>query len=560
VRPIIGKREFIKSLGTSDRREAEALALSIVSVWKAEVDACAMAPANDTGEAAVPINRCPTMAEIEEAALLVGFEEASRKLEGLIESKAKLGSGAFEAMRAAFAKRYTDACRKQLAGENGFWLDKARAMARRRGWSITEDSAEFSALVTSLAKCGTDLFRKAVATVEDPGMEFVPSSHTQGLYTRRKERAKQGEGLLDLYDLYAAQRLSEGKKRTDTLQQDRKAVEGFADFVGRDRSLRSITPEEVRGWRNATAALPACYKKHKVYAGMSMKEAADYAVKTNAKRVSLVTVNKNLSAVSSLFIWAKREGYADANPCDGLRYDVDKRKNPRPPFNTAQLNEILASPLFTGFKCDGKEHLPGDQHSRDWRFWIPLVCLFTGARIGEIAQLHVGDIDRQDDHWFIHIRNDEGKGQQTKSGHSRPAPIHSQLEKIGFIEFVQQQQRKAAVTGDEKLFPELSVNERGQNGYASRFWRTYLKRIEIKKGADGLGAHSFRHGLADQLRLAGYFDRDIEVVLGHNQASVTSGYGKLRQGTVARLSAMIEDAKFEGVNFSHLALQGMEGR
>lgn len=300
------------------------------------------------------------------------------------------------------------------------------------------------------------------------------------------------------------------------------------------------------------AALPACYKKHKVYAGMSMQEAADHAHRTDAKTVSLVTVNKNLSAVSALYVWAKREGYTDANPCDGLRYDADKRKNPRPPFDTAQLNQILASPLFTGFKCDGKEHVSGDKRTRDWRFWIPLVCLFTGARIGEIAQLHVDDLDRQDGHWFIHVRNDKMKGQQTKSGYSRPAPIHSQLVKIGFIDFVQDQKRRAMATGDEKLFPELSVNDRGQNGHASRFWRTYLERIGVKKGADGLGAHSFRHGLADQLRLAGYFDQDIAVAIGHKQTSVTSGYGKLRQGTVARLSAMIEDVAFEGVDFSHL--------
>ncbi|CDO37737.1 hypothetical protein SPHV1_40001 [Novosphingobium sp. KN65.2] len=443
ARPIIGKREFIKSLGTSDRREAEALALPIVAGWKAQVLACKSQPANDMEDSAGLLDYRPTMAEIEEAALLVGFEEASRKLDELIKSKARLGSTAFDSMRNKFVERYTEACRKQLAGDDGFWLDKARLLVRRRGWNVVEDSAEFTALVTHFAKCGTDLFRRAVETIENPGAEFVPSSHTQRLIKDRTDRAREGEGILDLYDLYASQRLSEGKKRADTLKQDRKAVEGFADFVGKDRGLSSITADEVRSWRNAMSALPACYKKHKVFAGMSMQEAADYAIRTGAKRVSFLTVNKNLSAVSALCIWAKREGYIASNPCEGLHYDVDKRKNPRPPFDAGQLNRILQSPLFTGFDSDGKEHLSGSLQTRDWRFWIPLVCLFTGARIGEIAQLHVDDVERQDERWFIHIRNDEVKGQQTKSGVSRPAPVHSMLERIGFIKFVERQRRKS---------------------------------------------------------------------------------------------------------------------
>jgi integrase len=98
------------------------------------------------------------------------------------------------------------------------------------------------------------------------------------------------------------------------------------------------------------------------------------------------------------------------------------------------------------------------------------------------------------------------------------------------------------------LFPELQRNERGHiGGGPSRFWRDYLSRVGLKKGGDGLGAHSFRHTMADQLRLAGYLDDEIEVALGHNQKSVTSGYGRLKQGTVERLSRMFEAVKFDGV-------------
>jgi integrase len=189
---------------------------------------------------------------------------------------------------------------------------------------------------------------------------------------------------------------------------------------------------------------------------------------------------------------------------------------------------------------------------RDWRFWLPLICLFTGARIGEIAQLQIDDIQTENNIHFVTIKNDPKKGQATKSGQSRIAPLHSKLMAIGFPTYLAAQRKRASINGDQRLFPELEKNNRDQMGKASRFWRTYLKKIGIKDGGDGLGAHSFRHGLADELRRAGHFDRDIGVVLGHSQKTVTSGYGQLRQGTVQNLSNIIEDVRFEGVKFDHL--------
>lgn len=551
ARGLIGKREFIMSLGTSDRREAEALALSVVSKWKAEVLACTVKVANDLGEGNGELRK-PSQAEIEEAALRVGFEEASRKLELLIKERAKLGPKAFADMQESFTSRYSELCRRQLAGDDGFWLDRAQKLINRSGWDMPVDSAEFAMLLGHLSRCGLDLFRKAEANLRHPSLEFIPSGHVQELARRRQERAADGEAILDLFDRYAAQRLAEGKKREDTLAQDRISIKFFSEFVGATRSIKTIAVDEVRDWRNVLATLPSTYRKRNAYQGLTFKEATAHAQLVGDKPITLTTVNKYLSALSALFSWAKREGYADRNPCDGLFYDIDKRNNPRPPFDAEQLNDILQSPLFTKCAGDGGEHKPGEVCIRDWRFWIPLICLFTGARIGEIAQLNVTDLEQEWPHWILHIRNDEKTGQKTKSGASRIAPVHSKLRALGFIEFFTAQRARAAKDGNPKLFPELSLNERGQNGRASRFWRTYLERIGLKSGADGFGSHSFRHGLADQLRLAGYYDHDIAIVLGHKQNTVTSGYGRLRHGTAARMNEIIEGARFEGVGFGDL--------
>src|SRR5205085_4734104 len=123
---------------------------------------------------------------------------------------------------------------------------------------------------------------------------------------------------------------------------------------------------------------------------------------------------------------------------------------------------------------------------------------------------------------------DESTGQTTKSGYSRAAPIHSKLIELGFLAFHERQRERAARDANEAMFPELEKNSRGQiSGYVGRWWREYLMDIGVKakKGADGFGSHSFRHTMADRLRdEVDLLDDEIEVTLGHNQKTTTSGY------------------------------------
>ena len=549
ARPVIGRREFTKSLGVPDRRQAEALALPTLMAWKSRVEAALL---SKKAEKASLIAIRPTEVELEEAALVVGYERASERVDQLIKVKARLGIASYQALRSEFERRHIDSVRRLKGEDYTYWRGHAVRQIQKRGWDLPHGSPQFDEFVHQLARAGTDTFARAVAVIDDDEHTFVPSAPVQAAMKRKDQRARDGERIAELYNVYRDQRLAEGKKRADTLRQDRKPVDEFASFVGVDRSLRSIQPSDVREWRNLQTSLPITYGKRNEFKGMPLRQIAAIAKERGMKTLDLVTVNKKLSAVSALFSWAKREGYVEENPVTGLFYQVDKQKNARPPFTVEQLNTILRSPLFTGFLRDGKEFKTGNVHTRDWRFWLPLICLFTGARLGEIAQLRLEDVRQEGDVHFIEIKNEPTKGQATKSGKDRIAPLHSTLIAIGFIDHVRSQRERAAKDGDHRLFPELQKNERDQSGKASRFWRVYLERIGLKEAGDGFGAHSFRHGLADQLRLAGYFDQDIAVVLGHSQKTVTSGYGKLRQGTIGRIAEIIADVRFEGVDFTHL--------
>jgi len=555
ARASIGRREFTKSLGVSDKRQAVELSHAILAEWKAIIDAGLSVKVKERQSE----RHRPDAFELDEAALSIGYERATNRAEALIRQKAKISSAVHDNLPYEFDKRHRDAVRARLSDDHDYWIDRARRIASERNWDIPEESDEFRRFSNNLGICGTDTFAYAKAFSEGKADNFKLSKFVLETKAKRHNRAEQGESILDLFDRYAALRLAEERKRTYTINQDRKIVELFVEYVGSGRSLNSINSHEVREWRNGISSLPPAFRKQKIFANLGIKEAFEKSRSLKGNKVTAKTVNKYLSTISPIFAWARQEGYVDHNPCDGLFYDLQKYKkagkNRRPPFSVEQLNTILSSPLFSGFLRTGKEWIPGDERSDDWRAWIPIVCLFTGARIGEIAQLRLQDILQEDDIPYILIKNDEQTGQQTKSGHTRPCAIHKKLIEIGWLEYVTRQRIRAAEDGNDQLFPDLKPNDRGHIGSTpSRFWREYLTKIGIKSGRDGFGAHSFRHGLTDQLRMAGFLDDEIEVTLGHNQVTVTGGYGSIRQGTVQRLRDTVNAATFPGVDFSKIRL------
>lgn len=114
--------------------------------------------------------------------------------------------------------------------------------------------------------------------------------------------------------------------------------------------------------------------------------------------------------------------------------------------------------MFTRFEADGKEHLTGTQFANDWRYWIPLIGMFSGARITEIAQLNVENIvpltvsndnesDEPEEHkLYFEFKEDGVTGQQTKSKKSRIVPVHSKLIALGFLVNVHNEASRAKKT------------------------------------------------------------------------------------------------------------------
>lgn len=431
----------------------------------------------------------------------------------------------------------------------------AEKFMRRHGFAINTRSDEFVSLLARMMIAIVDAF-DVVLREANGELEAKPSSSfVTGTIASTGSMAKDEENLTDLLEKYAKEQIDERNRKPSNVEQEKAAISLFIEWAGPALQISSLTKRDATGYREILSKIPKGRGSNNRLKSVSISRCIQIARERNLGLLSTGTKNRYIYQLSAFFRWMQKRGYCSDNIWIGMSFDVDKQDNRRPAFTNEQLNNILASPLYAGFLKDGKEHKAGKCKATDWRYWLPLLCMFTGARITEIAQLYVDDIEESQGCLIGYLRADTERGQSIKTKQSaRLVVFHATLLDAGFKEYWQQQVRRSTLDGNMQLFPELKTGKRPELGRRpARWWRDYLTKIGVKNGADGIGTHSFRHRLADEMRMAGYTNEEFgRLILGHSDGSMTAAYGDLPQGTVERLRTMIEAVKFEAVDFSNI--------
>ncbi len=278
------------------------------------------------------------------------------------------------------------------------------------------------------------------------------------------------------------------------------------------------------------------------------------------RRLARRTVNaKGLGSISAALMMAEKLGHIAVNPCSkmGLKLteaDVIRRE----PYSLGDLRRIFSTSVY-GTPADIPVSGCGAA-----AHWLPLLALFTGARLEELGQLLVGDVKQVDGVPCIHITDlpDEEDEADRKVwwGEDAPAkavktlaarryvPVHPELIRCGFLEFVAGRRRD----GFRRLFPELKAY-RGRTTKAwSRFWGRHTD--EHVTDSPRKTFHSFRHLFVAMLRAAGV-DRDVtKALVGHANRDVTAGYGVIDGALfpVAVLYDAVRKARVDGLDLAHL--------
>lgn len=185
-----------------------------------------------------------------------------------------------------------------------------------------------------------------------------------------------------------------------TIKEYRSVVTRFVSFVGHGDASR-ITPHDVVSW-----------KDKRIADGLSPKTVKDV----------------DLSALKSVFGWAARNHKLPSNPAAGVTIKLGKEVRTRGKgFTDEEANAILAAALR--YVATPEEHAKTAAAKR----WLPWLLAYTGARVGEVAQLRCQDVRRDGDHWTMTITPAAGP---VKNKEAREVPLHPHLAELGFIDFV----------------------------------------------------------------------------------------------------------------------------
>lgn len=273
----------------------------------------------------------------------------------------------------------------------------------------------------------------------------------------------------------------------------------FGERFGQRVKLEDVTPEMVEGFRDALVA-----------EGLADR-----------------TVNKYLTVLHGLFVWAQRRYKLPANPVANVeRRPHAKRGN----IDVFSREEVLALVRAADSEQDGT---------------IFLTAAFTGLRLGELLALRWRDVDFTNS--AVHVRQSftNGRVDTPKSGQERTVPMADEvaeaLAKLG--------QRERHRDDDDLVFC-------GTNGghLAGHRLRDRYKAALKEAGLRELRFHDLRHTFGSHaIRTAD--SREVMEWMGHQDLATTQRYlqFKPRQDAARRISAAFSQGQGAGGDGAPLA-------
>jgi len=330
------------------------------------------------------------------------------------------------------------------------------------------------------------------------------------------------------------------------------------DYFGDDHTVDQITYKTLKEYAAFMATMPKNKGKYPSLKNCSLREKVRRAERLNIPKMSYETQDDYIKALKRFVKELQKEGLINiTQDLTDVKPIVQKGDavEARDPYEIHELKKIFQSPLYTGCVSDERTfNRPGPNIIKRNRYWMPLIALWTGMRLNEICQLRVGDIlTSPKGNPFIYVNEiQEDQGLKNKNA-IREVPIHPELIKCGFLNFVEHQRNN----GENLLFPEVPVDKDGyRSNAASDRYASFLNAIGVKR--DGLTAHSFRHTINYHAELCNVSERAGIAIFGwknENSKSMSRRYTKRADGNGHRADAFYEEfckIQYEGLDLSHL--------
>ncbi len=337
----------------------------------------------------------------------------------------------------------------------------------------------------------------------------IPLFVTVPKQQQQQQKKQQGQRLSELLQSYLNSK-REQKIRKKSISEIEKKCGLFIE-VTEDPFVEDLEDQMIFDYLDALKKIPARRTKVKKYRNKSVKELLQKKIPEGAK-LKEETIRNHINKVKSFVQSIENRGFFPQGRFSTLIQQQKRTRRlheARDVFTPEDLETIFCHEDYLAFK-------------NPWEFWPPLIALFTGMRINEICQLHLDDIVKEGEIWYI--ANQEGEGKTFKTDSSiRDVPLHKELQEIGLPSYVQRLRRK----GLKHLFPDRVGHKTPPSKTPGQKLNEWIKRIGIKEDAKKgkKTFHSFRHTVATRCKELGLNAEETAEVLGHEEGKG----GRMRQ-------------------------------
>lgn len=220
------------------------------------------------------------------------------------------------------------------------------------------------------------------------------------------------------------------------------------------------------------------------------------------------TVSDDVLAAGTVCRWAVKNRKLVANPFAEMAPKVNRKgPAPRAPYDDEEAKRILTAAR----KESGAPR------------WLPWLLCFTGARLGELAELRRCDVRDEAGVVILDIRPTDARAGKNETM-QRMIPLHPAIIEEGFLEYV------ARLPDDPlgPLFPSVAARKDGtRTTNAQAAHGRWMRNVVGIKDPKKAPAHSWRHRMEDELRKARISHEAQDAITGrHNPRNAGAGYGK----------------------------------
>lgn len=276
----------------------------------------------------------------------------------------------------------------------------------------------------------------------------------------------------DVFDRY----LSEFDRRPRTEQAWRRHVEMFLELSGLswETNIHTVNDAHVEDFILALRKLPARRQGAK-FNKLTLAQMIDkFGAIPDVPKLDQRSINVKVDALRAVFYYAQRHKYRLDNPFVGkVSKRAAKRVKPKPrlPFDDDELTTIFGSELF--------QMPPHQWEGKQWLAVIALYTGARMEEIGQlrvgdlrirhgITYLAITMVEPDD-------RDDLPEKSLKTAGSEREIPVHPVLIKLGLNRHVQ---RMKAI-GESRMFPDLRANGGEVTAAYSKWFGRFLTKLGI---------------------------------------------------------------------------------